>query len=222
LEQEWNDEIAIHLAMQEEEFRRHGMDAGSAHAAALREFGGVAQTAEACREGRGLPWLESAVHDLRYGLRGLRRSPGFTAAAVLSLALGIGDNTAIFSPFHALMLRLLPVARPQELVSIYQAGGWIEGPISYPLFQKITKRHDLFNGVIARTPVSKSRFTPRPGGRGEFTQREFVSGNYFTMLGVKPALGRLFTEDDDRTPGGHPVAPRVSLANSEGAYFSEK
>jgi predicted permease len=206
LDRELNDEIAIHLAMQEEEFRRQGMEAAAAHAAALREFGGVTQAAEDYRERRGIPWLETAARDVRYGLRGLRRTPGFTAAAILSLALGIGANTAIFSLFHALMLRLLPVERPLELVSIRQAGGWIEGPMSYPLFQEIAKRDELFTGVIARTPVSKTRFTPRPGGRGEFTQREFVSGNYFTVLGIKPALGRLFTEDDDRTPGGHPIA----------------
>ena len=192
--------------MQEEEFRRQGMDPAAARAAALREFGGVAQAKEDYRDRRGVPWLESAARDLRYGLRGLRRTPGFTVAAVLSLALGIGANTAIFSLFHTLMLRLLPVERPQELVSMYRTGGWGKGYVSYPLFQEIAKRTDLFNGVIARTGVDKIRFTPRPGARGQFTQREFVSGNYFTVLGVTAALGRLFTEDDNRTPGGHPVA----------------
>ena len=126
MERELNEEIGIHLAMQEEEFRHEGMDAASAHAAALRQFGGVAQSKEDYRDRRGLPWLESAARDLRYGLRGMRRTPGFTLAAVLSLALGIGANTAIFSLFHTLMLRLLPVERPQELVSLYRTGGWIE------------------------------------------------------------------------------------------------
>jgi predicted permease len=206
LERELNEEIGIHLAMQEEEFRKRGMKPAAARAAALREFGGVAQTKEEVRDGRGVPWLESFARDLRYALRGLRRTPGFTAAAVLSLGLGIGANTAIFSLFHTLMLRLLPVERPQELVSLYQTGGWIQGPMSYPLFQEIARRGDLFTGVIARTGVAKTRFTPRPGDRGQFAQREFVSGNYFTVLGVTAALGRLFTEDDNRTPGGHPVA----------------
>ena len=206
LERELNEEIGIHLAMQEEEFRKQGMAPAAAHAAALREFGGVAQTKEDYRDRRGVPWLESAARDLRYGLRGLRRTPGFTIAAVLSLALGIGANTAIFSLFHTLMLRLLPVEKPQELVSLYQTGGWINGPMSYPLFQELAKRSDLFTGVIARTGVGKTRFATRPGARGQFTQREFVSGNYFTVLGVTAALGRVFTEDDNRIPGGHPVA----------------
>jgi predicted permease len=206
LEHELDEEIGTHLAMQEEEFRKQGMKPAVARAAALREFGGVAQAKEDYRDRHGLPWLESAARDLRYGLRGLRRTPGFTLAAVLSLALGIGANTAIFSLFHTLMLRLLPVERPQELVSLYRTGGWGKGYVSYPLFQEIAKRSDLFAGAIARTGVGKVRFTPRPGDREEFTQREFVSGNYFSVLGVRAALGRLFTDDDNRTPGAHPIA----------------
>jgi predicted permease len=206
MEQDLRAEIDAHLAMQEAEFRERGMDPATAHTAALREFGGVAQAMEDYRERRGLPLLETAARDARYAVRGLRQNPGFTAAAVLSLALGIGANTAIFSLFHALMLRLLPVARPQELVSMYRTGGWGKGFISYPLYLEIAGRSDLFSGVIARTGVSKVRFTPRSGARAEFTQREFASGNYFSVLGVAPALGRLFTAEDDRVPGGHPIA----------------
>ncbi|MGO9255407.1 MAG: ADOP family duplicated permease [Bryobacteraceae bacterium] len=206
LDRELNEEIAMHLAMQEEEFRHKGMSPAEAHRAALREFGGVAQTEEAYRERRGIPWLESAAQDVRYGMRGLRRNPGLAVAAVLSLALGIGANTAIFSLFHALMLRMLPVARPEELVNLYRTGGWGKGYCSYPLYQEVAARTDLFTGVIARTGVEKVRFTPRPGEREQFAYRELVSGNYFRVLGIAPALGRLFTEDDNRVPGGHPLA----------------
>ena len=202
-----DEEIRVHLAMQEEEFRRAGMDAAAARLAALRQFGGVARTAEAYREQGGVPWLESAARDVRYALRRLRRSPGFTAAAVLSLALGIGANTAIFSLFHALMLRLLPVARPQELVSFIRIGGWGNAEISsYPLYLSLRQQTDVFRDVAARSIPQKVRFQGARGDRIELASREFVSGNYFRLLGVAPALGRLFTDDDNRVAQGHPVA----------------
>jgi predicted permease len=190
-DRELDDEIANHLAMQEEEFRRSGMDAKSAHLAALRQFGGVTQTREAYHDQRGLPWLEIAAKDIRFALRGLHRNPGFTAAAVLSLALGIGANTAIFSLFHTLMLRMLPVVRPHELISLYRTGGWGKGHTSYPLYLEVAKRTDLFQSVVGRTGVEKVRF----GAGAEFTRREYVTGNYFAALGVTAAVGRVFSED---------------------------
>jgi predicted permease len=205
-DREFEEEIAAHLAMQEEEFRAAGMDPAGAHAAALRAFGGVAQTREEHRERRGLPLLDAAARDLRFALRGLAHNSGFAAAAILSLALGIGANTAVFSLFHAMLLRMLPVERPQELVSMFRTGGWAKGYVSYPLYREIAARNDLFTGVIARTGVIKARFTPKPDSRGEFAQAEYVSGNYFSVLGVAPALGRLFTGEDNLVPGGHPVA----------------
>ena len=206
LDSELDDEVSLHLEMMEEEVRGRGMSEAEAHAAARREFGGVAHAKEAYRDQRGFPRLESLAKDVRYALRGLRRSPGFTAAAVISLALGIGANTAIFSLFHTLMLRMLPVAQPEQLVWINRTGGWGTGTISEPLYREIARRSDLFSGVIASSRVRKVHFTPRPGGRGEYTGRELVSGNYFQVLGVRPALGRLFSDADDRVPGGHPLA----------------
>jgi predicted permease len=206
LDRELDDEMTFHIQMLEEQFRARGMSAAEARSAARREFGGLAFAKEEYRRRRGLPWIETIARDVRYALRGLRRSPAFTAAAVLSLALGIGANTAIFSLFHALMLRLLPVARPEELVNLYQTGGWLTGFSSYPLYQDVARRTDLFSGVLARTGIAKVRFRERPSARENFAQREFVSGNYFQVLGVRPALGRLFTPDDDRVPGAHPLA----------------
>jgi len=194
-DRELEEEISAHLAMQEEEFRRSGMDANSARLAALRQFGGVTQTRETWRDQRGLPWIEIAIKDIRFALRGLKRSPGFTAAAALSLALGIGANTAIFSLFHALMLRMLPVQHPHELVSLYRIGGWGKGHTSYPLYLEVAKRTDLFQAVIGRTGVGKVRFSAGAAASAEFARREYVSGNYFSALGISAALGRVITED---------------------------
>jgi predicted permease len=205
LDRDLDEEIAAHLAMQEEEFRQRGMSAAQARAAARREFGGVARTAEVYRENRGLPWLDSAAKDLRYALRGLGRNPGFTAAAVLSLALGIGANTAIFSMYHALLLRMLPVSHPEQLVTLYRTGGWGRGYCSYPLYLEVRKHTDLFSGVIGRT-LDKATFRAGNGDRPETVQVEGVTGNYFAVLGVSPAIGRVFTDDDNRTPHAHPLA----------------
>jgi predicted permease len=206
LDRELSEEIEAHLAMQEAEFRQAGLSPQEARDAARREFGGVARTQEAYREKRGLPWIETAGKDLRYALRGLRRSPGFTSAAVLSLAFGIGANTAVFSMFRALLLRMLPVSKPEELVTLYRTGAWGAGYSSYPLYLEVQKRADLLQGVIARSSVEKVRFSAGSGDRMEMAQREYVSGNYFDILGVGPAIGRLFKDEDNRMPHAHPLA----------------
>ena len=204
LDRELDDEIVFHLTRLEEEFRRRGMDEAAARDAARRVFGGVAQAKEAYRSERGLPWLETFGRDLRYGLRALRLNPGFTIAAVLSLALGIGASAAVFSLFHALLLRMLPVRQPQELVSLYRTGGWGSGVTTYGVYREMRKRTDLFSGVIGSSRAEKVPLLAGQTDRLESAQREFVTGSYFSVLGVSPALGRLFTEDDDRTPRAHP------------------
>jgi len=207
LDRELDDELGFHLSLMEEEFRAKGMSAEEARAAAQREFGGVAHAKEAYREERGMPRLESLAKDSRYALRGLRRNPGFTAAAVLSLALGIGANTAVFSLFHAVMLRSLPVSRPEQLVNMYRTGGWgSHGISSYPLYLELRRHIELFSGVLASSGARNVRFSADPSGHMDFVHREFVTGDYFTTLGVVPAMGRLFTAQDDRVPHGHPVA----------------
>jgi len=203
LDRELDAEIANHLAMQEAEFRARGMSAREAHGAALREFGGVTQMVESYRERRGLPWLETAWSDVRYALRGLRQNKAFTAAAIVSLALGIGANTAIFTLVRALMLRSLPVSHPEELVTLYRTGAWGRGYGSYPWYLEVARRTDLFQGVIARSGVEKVRVA---GDRVETVQQELVFGNYFRVLGIGPAIGRLIGEDDNRKPHAHPVA----------------
>jgi len=150
------------------------------------------------------------LNDLRYGLRTLRRSPLFTLVAVLSLALGIGANTAIFSLLSQVMFRMLPVSEPERLVVFHTDGqreGWTssdngEAVFSYPMYKDLRDRTQVFSGVIARSsaPVSVSY-----GGHTERARSELVSGNFFEVLGVRPAIGRLFTQDDDGAPGAHPV-----------------
>jgi len=182
LDRELTDEIEIHVAMQAEEFVERGMDASSARRAAQREFGSIAQIEETYRERRGIPWLETAARDFSYAWRGLRRSPGFTAAAVALARLGIGANTAIFSMFHALMLRMLPVANPEELVTLYRTGGWGQGFSSYPLYLDIQKRADLFSEYWRAVTWTGCGFA-RAGRPPETAHREFVSGNYFASPG---------------------------------------
>src|SRR5215469_11143184 len=150
LERELEDEVAFHLQMLEEQFRACGMSPADARAAARREFGGVAHAKETYRDERGLPWLETTVRDVRYALRGLARNRGFTAAAVLSLALGIGATTAVFSLFSALLLRMLPVARPQELVYLFKTGNRDAGYLSSGLYRELTKETGVFTGVMVR------------------------------------------------------------------------
>ncbi len=203
-DRELSEEVETHLAMRAAELRHQGLDPAIARAQARREFGGIDLMKENYRDRRGIPWIETFGKDAIYGIRGLRRNPGFAAAAVLSLALGIGANTAIFSFINTLMLRMLPVERPDQLVTLYRTGGWGVGYSSYPLYLEFRKHDDLFSGVLARHS-ERVRFDEGHSSRVEYVQREFVSGNYFDVLGVKPALGRLFTDDDNRKPQGHPL-----------------
>jgi len=202
---ELDEEVEIHLEMRAAELRQQGLDAGAARAAARREFGGIDQMKEAYRDRRGLPWVELLVKDATYGFRGLRHNPVFTFAAVLSLALGIGANTAIFSFVNALMLRMLPVDKPGQLVSLFRTGGWGRGYASYPLYLEFRKHTGLFAGVFARSGAEKVRFDSGHGNTVQYVQREFVTGNYFEALGVKPVMGRVFSDADNRVPQGHPL-----------------
>ncbi|MGA2574898.1 MAG: ABC transporter permease [Bryobacteraceae bacterium] len=200
-----SEEVEVHLEMHAAELRQQGLDPNAARAAARRDFGGIEQMKETYRDRRGVPWVEILAKDVTYGLRGLRRNPAFTLAAVLSLALGIGANTAIFSFVNTLMLRLLPVEKPEQLLNLYRTGGWGKGYASYPLYLEFRKHTDLFAGVFARSGADKVRFDPGHSNSIEYVQREYVTGNYFDVLGIKPAIGRLLQDEDNRTPQAHPI-----------------
>ena len=145
------------------------------------------------------------LQDLRYGIRMMRKSPGVTVAVLLSLALGIGANTAIFTMVDRVMLRRLPVQEPERLVAFVEAGARRSNSIfSYPFYADLRERNDVFSGLIAYNP--QTALSLSIGGQTERIFGQMVSGDYFSVLGVRAALGRTFVPDEDRTPGAHPVA----------------
>jgi predicted permease len=152
--------------------------------------------------------MSTLWNDVRYAMRGFRRTPLFTAIAVLSLAFGIGANTAIFSLIDQVLLRLLPVKQPEQLVLLSMKGmhygsNWGGNAISYPMYKDFQDNNQVFSGMFCRFPMETGLGF---GNRTERVDAELVSGSYFPVLGVMAAAGRLFTPDDDRLPGGHPLA----------------
>ena len=211
----------------EEEMRLHlelrlwsRVDAGEsfeeAQAGARRNFGNPTFLKEVSRDMWGWNWLEHFTQDLRYGVRTMLRSPGLTMVAVLSLALGIGANTAIFSLMDAVMLRRLPVQEPGQLV-LFGSGRWGGSTddfpnrswqlFSYPFYREIQKANQVFAGVGAILSLAFDvHGTVEGNSHIEEVNSELVSGTYFSVLGVKPLLGRVLTDTDDQTPGASPIA----------------
>src|SRR5260370_6485518 len=157
--------------------------------------------------------MQSLMQDLRFPLRQIRRSPGFMVTAVLTLALGVGANTAIFSLLDKELLRSLPVRAPEQLVILSTTGkAWeghssdhgagVEKSFSYPMYRDLRDRGTAFDGLIATSPAPVGIVRD---GTSNVENAEIVSGNYFSVLGVSAAKGRMLTEADDTTPGGNPV-----------------
>ncbi|HKT47620.1 MAG TPA: ABC transporter permease, partial [Candidatus Acidoferrales bacterium] len=155
--------------------------------------------------------MRNLIQDVRFGTRVLAKNPGFTLIAILTLALGIGANTAIFSILDQVLLRRLPVRNPDELVMVTSPGpkyghSWSDGDdseiFSYPLYKGLAKNTSVFSGMICRFLFSASIASH---GQTDRASGELVSGNYFDLLGVQPALGRLLSPADDDVPGAHPV-----------------
>src|SRR5579864_1467682 len=149
------------------------------------------------------------LQDLRYAFRVLAQNPGFAAVAVLSLALGIGANTAIFSIVDAVMLKWLPVSSPQELVVIARNPDKPSVGFNYPDYEYFRDHNQVFAGVLAEGgggALSMTVSGEGSHGGSQLVRGTMVTGNYFAVLGVTPALGRLFTSEDNKTAGGHPVA----------------
>jgi putative ABC transport system permease protein len=197
-----DEELRVHLEMRSEELVAKGMSSDAARGEALRQFGDLEFTRRYCRhqderKEAGMRWtlmLDDLTQDLRNGFRQCARNPGFTAVAVVTLALGIGANTALFSIFSSLILRPLPVRDPGSLALL------INGSWSYPIWNQIKAREtELFDGAFA---WSRQRFDLSTSGQTEIVDGAYVSGRFFAVLGVTAIRGRMLTPDDDH--GGAP------------------
>ena len=216
LENDLEKELRFHFDTQVAEKMRAGIPESEARRLTRLEFGGMEQIKENCRERRGTLWLEYLVQDIRFGFRQLRKSPGFTSIALLSLALGIGANTAIFSLLNAILLRPLPVQKPSELVlfgdgraqgltlSIPDHAQW--RLFSYSFLHDLRRQSTSYAGIAA---VNSTQFVSKAsiaGSAYQTTHVDLVSGSYFSVLGVPAFLGRTVVESDDGAPGASPVA----------------
>jgi hypothetical protein len=206
VEQELDEEFQFHLEQRIQTGIERGLAPEEARAEALRALDNISLRKEECRDMRGLNFVDNLAQDLKYAIRTLRKGPLFTAVAIVSLALGIGANTAIFSVMDVLLLRPLPVKAPDQLrlVSLSRK----EKPrysFNYPMFELIRDRNEVFSHTFAwstmnlQTPVGEDMI---------HVPAALASGDYFTGLGVNPVLGRVFGRDDDRAAGGKngPVA----------------
>jgi predicted permease len=203
LDDDLDEELRTHIEFAVEEKLKRGMPDQGARTAALREFGGVAQIQERYRTQRGIPWLATLSRDVHFGARLLWKNPGFTVVAVLTLALGIGGNTAIFSIVNGVLLNPLPFPHPDRLVALHESKSNFEnGSISYPNFLDWRKDNRTFSSMALGRRWS---FSLTGRGDAEQVKANFVSSGYFALLGVDPLLGREFTDAEDQ-PGATPVA----------------
>jgi predicted permease len=193
-----NEEIADHLEMLAAEFRARGIPPEEARLAARREFGGSTQMREQWRRQRGLPWLETLLQDVVYALRQMRQNPGFAAAAILTLALGIGANTAIYQVLYAVVFRPLPVPQPEQLVELQIVKNGRPQHFSFPLFRELAARQNSLEGVFAVSEFPLHDATLRGRGLPQSIHGALVTGDYFRVLGVGARTGRVFTVQDDR------------------------
>jgi putative ABC transport system permease protein len=204
---ELDDEIEMHLRLLTERYVRQGMSEADAACAARRQFGNITLLREANHEMRGIRFIETLFQDLRYGMWMLRRNPGFTFIAVLTLALGIGANTAIFSVVNAVLLKPLPYNDPQRLVwlevsAIWQDGAKVsklEGPPSISDYLHLQEESKAFDHLVAFSSGRRIYLTGR--GEPERVDSVWATANLFPALGGTPQLGRAFTLEEDRLGG---------------------
>jgi putative ABC transport system permease protein len=208
LESDLDRELKYHIDRRVSDLIHSGLSEPEVRRQVALEFGGATQVREEVRDIWLTRWLRDFVYDLRFSARSFFRSPSFTATAVLSLALGIGATTAIYSLVDQVVLHVLPVDHPERLVLIDWNGFQLaetfgtDNLMSYPICRDLQQQKQFFDGVFCRAATTINLST---GGDPTPTAAELVSGTYFSVLGVSPALGRLLTIDDDQVPGSSPV-----------------
>ena len=202
-QEDLEQEIHSHLQMDANDRFDRGESAEHAEQAARREFGNVALVQQVTHDQWGWRWLEELVQDLHYGTRMLRKNPGFTVIAVLTLALGIGANTALFSVVNGVLLNPLPYPHPEQLVTIHESKpNFDRGSISYPNFRDWQENNRTFASMaIAR----RSDFSLTGLGDAEQVRARFISSDFFPLLGVNPVIGRNFSRGEDEI-GAAPIA----------------
>ncbi len=209
LESSLDHELRYHLERRIHDFEQTGLPTEEARRQALLELGGVAQIQEEVRDIWLTRWLRDVVYDLRFTVRSFRKTPSFTVTAVLSLMLGIGATTAIYSLLDQVLLHALPVRQPARLVLVdwkgdQEASGFGSWNLmSYPICRDLDEQKQIFEGVFCRALTTVTLST---AGDSHAAIAEIISGTYFPVLGVGPALGQVLTNDDDRRPNANPVA----------------
>lgn len=201
-EERLREEIEEHIALQTAENVRAGLSPVEARRQAMLKFGGVEAMKEDYRAERGVLLIENLFQDVRFAIRGLRRTPGLTAFVMITLALGIGMTAATFSMVDALIFRPYPVPRPGDVLTLVSTTHDSNfGDFSYREYLDIRDKTKSYDGVIAFTDMQAVGFSADPGATPRVRGGMMVSGNYFRVLGVEPRLGRGFREDEDQVPG---------------------
>jgi predicted permease len=225
---ELEEEMRLHVELREQKNLDAGLPADAAHREAHRSFGNATVLRENSHNSWGWSWLESIAQDVTYGLRSMLRSPVLTLVALLSLGLGIGANTAIFSFLDAMLLRSLPVRNPSQLVVLGEGdeAGQTDRYgsttlYSYPFYRQFQQKNAVFSDVTTVFSIGN-----RPHGAIDHRDQmesmtvDIVSGTFFSTLGVQPAMGRVLTDADDNTEGDHPVAV-ISYAYWQNAFSGD-
>src|SRR5919198_3967690 len=195
MEEELEKELRFHLDEHTDDLIARGLDPEEARRRARLALGGPEQVKERCRDARGTRWLDDLLQDLRYGARMLLKNPGFTSVAVITLALGIGANTAIFSVINAVLLRPLPFPDPDRVLILYETFKPSGVPaISVPNLRDWQQQNTVLDGIAA---YESGAFNLESGEGAERLPGLRVEANYFDVLGVKPQLGRTFLKGED-------------------------